>query len=324
MKNLGNEAFKAKKYQEAIGHYNEAIKLDESDPVFYSNRSAAYLKSGDPSKALDDATTCLKLNPDFAKGYSRKAAAQHALKRYNDAIATLEEGQDKFPGNEMLASQLDNIKKDKELNTERVRGTVRRTSVANQKKAAEADSMSDFVVFAKANLELKIFALQSQLKLLNSLSDMSDEDKVSLLFSLLDKDNDGRIDARELADGIRKRNEDMSFSEGLERAIKFVALFDSDNDARLDREEFKSFLDTMLNELGVSFHELSEFLILQLLFSDGGNDPVEELVGELAAKEIDDAVKSTSAFYNTLADERMVALFLLFGECDSVTCGVRR
>jgi Ca2+-binding EF-hand superfamily protein len=114
------------------------------------------------------------------------------------------------------------------------------------------------------------------------------------------------------ASGIRKRNEGMSFAEGLDRAIKFVAIFDEDNDAKLDRAEFKKFIDGMLEEMGVSFHELAEFLILQLLFSQGGNDPLEEAVGELVSKDIDEAVKKTSEFYDALTDERMLALFNMF------------
>jgi Ca2+-binding EF-hand superfamily protein len=61
--------------------------------------------------------------------------------------------------------------------------------------------------------------------------------------------------------------------------------------------------------MGVSFHELSEYLILQISFSESGNDPIEELVGELVSKEIDQAVVEKSNFYDALADDRMLALF---------------
>ena len=55
---------------EAIEAYSKAIALEENH-IFYSNRSAAYLTKGDAEKALADAITCLELNPDFVKGYSR-------------------------------------------------------------------------------------------------------------------------------------------------------------------------------------------------------------------------------------------------------------
>ena len=49
--------------------------------VYYSNRSAAYLKSDSKSKALWDAQKCVELAPDWVKGYSRLGAAQQSLKR---------------------------------------------------------------------------------------------------------------------------------------------------------------------------------------------------------------------------------------------------
>lgn len=312
MKEKGNEAFKAGKNAEATSVYSQAIKLDESNPILYSNRSAAYLKSGDANKALEDANKCLELNADFEKGYSRKGSALHVLKKYNEAIATFEEGLEKFPDNTVLKKQMESAKKEKALSKERARTHVEKVSKTNQKNTDEAESMSDFVRFAKVNLDLQLFSLQAQYKLLQSLAEMSDEEKLELLFSLLDKDQDGHIDPRELSDGIRKRNEGMSFAEGLDRAIKFVAIFDEDNDAKLDRAEFKKFIDSMLEEMGVSFHELAEFLILQLLFSEGGNDPLEEAVGEFISKDIDEVVKKTSEFYAALTDERMLALFNMF------------
>jgi len=83
---------------EAIEAYSKAIALEENH-IFYSNRSAAYLTKGDAEKALADAITCLELNPDFVKGYSRKGAALQGLKQYAAAVQALEDGLAKFPEN---------------------------------------------------------------------------------------------------------------------------------------------------------------------------------------------------------------------------------
>jgi Flp pilus assembly protein TadD len=40
----GNAAFKAGDYAAAIGHYTAAALADPSDPTFFLNRAAAYLK----------------------------------------------------------------------------------------------------------------------------------------------------------------------------------------------------------------------------------------------------------------------------------------
>jgi stress-induced-phosphoprotein 1 len=72
------------------------------------------LSKGDAINALEDAEACLGLNPDFAKGYSRKGAALHALKRYNDAINAYQKGLNKFPNDPGLTKGLAEVKRDKD------------------------------------------------------------------------------------------------------------------------------------------------------------------------------------------------------------------
>ena len=42
----GNAAFTSGKFEEAIGHFTEAIGVDPTNHVFYSNRSACQVRSG--------------------------------------------------------------------------------------------------------------------------------------------------------------------------------------------------------------------------------------------------------------------------------------
>jgi Ca2+-binding EF-hand superfamily protein len=67
----------------------------------------------------------------------------------------------------------------------------------------------------------------------------------------------------------------------------------------------------MLGEMDATFHEFSEFLIMQMLFSEG-NDTAEELAGAIVAPVIEEEVKTRGEFYNALVDKRMIALFQLF------------
>jgi stress-induced-phosphoprotein 1 len=109
----GNDALVAKKFSEAIKHYSDAINVDGTNHVYYSNRSAAYLSKNDATNALNDANACIGLKPDFAKGYSRKGAALHTLKRYNDSIKAYEEGLEKFPADQGLMNGIEAAKKAK-------------------------------------------------------------------------------------------------------------------------------------------------------------------------------------------------------------------
>jgi hypothetical protein len=60
-----------KSYDQAIESYTRAIALDASNPVYYSNRAAAYASKGDHSSAVLDAEQAIEVDPSFVKAYSR-------------------------------------------------------------------------------------------------------------------------------------------------------------------------------------------------------------------------------------------------------------
>jgi stress-induced-phosphoprotein 1 len=43
-KNKGNEAFKKKNFNEALNLYDEAIRLNPNEPLYYNNKAAAYIE----------------------------------------------------------------------------------------------------------------------------------------------------------------------------------------------------------------------------------------------------------------------------------------
>ncbi|KAG6333762.1 hypothetical protein ID866_5324 [Astraeus odoratus] len=89
---LGNKAFQVKEYDRAIDLFSQAIAIDASNHVLYSNRSAARAGKKLYKEALDDAEKCVSINPTWGKGYARKGAALHGLRKYDEAIAAYEEG----------------------------------------------------------------------------------------------------------------------------------------------------------------------------------------------------------------------------------------
>ena len=70
LKMKGNALMSQKLYDSAIEQYTEAIKLD-ANPVYYSNRAAAWGGLGEHGKAVEDAETAIELDPKFSKAYSR-------------------------------------------------------------------------------------------------------------------------------------------------------------------------------------------------------------------------------------------------------------
>jgi len=69
LKDLGNQAFQAGKFEEAVSFFTQAIEINPQDHVFFSNRSGSYSSLQKYEEALEDATICVALKPDWAKGY---------------------------------------------------------------------------------------------------------------------------------------------------------------------------------------------------------------------------------------------------------------
>lgn len=64
LKAKGNEAFVSKDYKKAVSFYSDAIAIDSSNPVLYSNRAQCYINLLDWKHAHQDIDTGLSLRPD--------------------------------------------------------------------------------------------------------------------------------------------------------------------------------------------------------------------------------------------------------------------
>jgi chaperonin cofactor prefoldin len=109
-KSLGNAAFGSKEYDSSITHYSLSIKLDPSNHVYWSNRSASYAAKREWGASLTDALECVKLCPGFIKGYYRLVAAQVELGDFEGAQNTVRAGLTLDAANPELTKQLRVIK----------------------------------------------------------------------------------------------------------------------------------------------------------------------------------------------------------------------
>eukprot|EP00123_Amoebidium_parasiticum_P010080 comp19880_c1_seq1/m.24046 comp19880_c1_seq1/g.24046 ORF comp19880_c1_seq1/g.24046 comp19880_c1_seq1/m.24046 type:complete len:333 (-) comp19880_c1_seq1:999-1997(-) len=89
-KNDGNEAFKKKKFNEAIKFYTKGINClgedDEDTYLLYSNRCACYMQQKKYAEALADAVTITTIKPTWEKGFMRLARAHEELGNLEDAV----------------------------------------------------------------------------------------------------------------------------------------------------------------------------------------------------------------------------------------------
>eukprot|EP00934_Nitzschia_sp_Nitz4_P004799 Nitzschia sp. Nitz4//scaffold110_size71422//65582//66435//NITZ4_005886-RA/size71422-augustus-gene-0.17-mRNA-1//-1//CDS//3329533125//4789//frame0 len=107
---LGNAAFAKQEFETAIAQYTKAIQMDSKNHVFFSNRSASHAGLKNWDKAVEDAKECVRLNPQFMKGYYRLATAQLELEEYDAATATIKQGLALEPHNAQLQKVMRNIK----------------------------------------------------------------------------------------------------------------------------------------------------------------------------------------------------------------------
>lgn len=110
LKDKGNAALQEGKYEDAIKFYTEAITLDPTNHVLYSNRSAAHAKSENYEQALQDAEKTVALKDDWAKGYSRKGSALAYLGRFGESIKAYEAGLQLDPSNAQILESLAEVK----------------------------------------------------------------------------------------------------------------------------------------------------------------------------------------------------------------------
>ncbi|CAN6281912.1 unnamed protein product [Urochloa humidicola] len=100
LKLQGGKAVERKDYAGALKFYSEAIKLDPEDAILFSNRSFCHVKLGEALEAFGDANTCIKLRPEWTKGYYRKGSALMCLKEYKQACDAFMAGIKLDPTNE--------------------------------------------------------------------------------------------------------------------------------------------------------------------------------------------------------------------------------
>lgn len=80
----GNNEYRSGNYLRAAALYSRGIKEEPGNATLLCNRSAALLQINKYSKALADADECIRLEPEWDKGYFRRACALEALGRLRE------------------------------------------------------------------------------------------------------------------------------------------------------------------------------------------------------------------------------------------------
>lgn len=87
LKSEGNAAMAKKDYASAIELYSKALSVIPGNPIFLSNRAAAYSASKDHESARADAEAAVAADPKYSRAWSRLGLAKFAL---GDAQGSME------------------------------------------------------------------------------------------------------------------------------------------------------------------------------------------------------------------------------------------
>ncbi|BFU22558.1 tetratricopeptide repeat containing protein [Entamoeba histolytica HM-1:IMSS-B] len=111
-KQIGNELYQKRKFEEAILHYNIAIENEPENHIYYSNKSACLVMTKKFQEALTSIQKCLEIKPDFTKGIIRLATIYEELKQPQEAINSYQQVLQIEPNNEIAFKRLDELLRD--------------------------------------------------------------------------------------------------------------------------------------------------------------------------------------------------------------------
>ncbi len=122
-----------------------------------------------------------------------------------------------------------------------------------------------FLEFRRIRSKAELDLIDSQLDLVEELGLMSPEDAITTVFGLLDRDNRGRFDTRELANGFREAGGDARVTRLLRKAADALP---SDGDGTMDRMEFHDYIRFVTPKFECTTREVIELLVVKVLFDN--------------------------------------------------------
>ncbi|KAI4164029.1 MAG: hypothetical protein LQ342_002264 [Letrouitia transgressa] len=91
-KSQGNNAMQQKDYEKAIDLYSKAVNLSPTNPIYLSNRAAAYSASHKHEEARADAELAVAADPKYTKAWSRLGLARFVLGDAKGSMDAYEKG----------------------------------------------------------------------------------------------------------------------------------------------------------------------------------------------------------------------------------------
>ncbi|KAL0903258.1 hypothetical protein M5K25_027620 [Dendrobium thyrsiflorum] len=109
-RSMGNDLFKASKFEEACLAYGSGLNHDPHNTILLCNRAACRSKLGQWEKAIEDCNVVLNLRPKYSKARLRRADCNVKLDRWEESIQDYEVLALEMPGDETVNKALQDAK----------------------------------------------------------------------------------------------------------------------------------------------------------------------------------------------------------------------
>eukprot|EP01135_Chromosphaera_perkinsii_P007837 Nk52_evm29s1020 gene=Nk52_evmTU29s1020 len=105
----GNEFMKIGQYENAVRSYTDAIQIDNTNHIYFSNRAAAYTNLKKYEQAIADCEKSIKLDSSYSKAYSRMGMAYFSLGEYEKAKEAYKQALDLEPTNSAYQANMKSV-----------------------------------------------------------------------------------------------------------------------------------------------------------------------------------------------------------------------
>lgn len=116
---LGEEKVNKGKPSQGIPFFDDAIKRDPNNALYYCNRANAKNLCGYYDSALQDSEEVIRRRPDWIRGYQRRAEALYGKQQYNDAASVYAYALQLAPNDEKLTKAFNGARQEAYLQQKR-------------------------------------------------------------------------------------------------------------------------------------------------------------------------------------------------------------
>ena len=139
-KTQGNDFFKNQSYQKAIECYDKGLKLEPNNAILLSNKTAAFIKSGEIKKAIQSAALSTKADPNWAKAWNRLGSALLLDNQFDKARLALQKSLQLDSANKITINLIADLdKREKLLNTKKEKITLNKDDDTEEEENTEEE-----------------------------------------------------------------------------------------------------------------------------------------------------------------------------------------